>query len=87
MDFVWVKIPSLYIKKKLEDWNFVNDFTVPVSEEYFQVAQALQDLKKCGAVFADMSGSGSTVFGVFGEKSDALKAKQMLEQRYVTVLS
>ncbi|MBQ0039000.1 MAG: 4-(cytidine 5'-diphospho)-2-C-methyl-D-erythritol kinase [Treponema sp.] len=79
--------PELIYQKKLEDWNFVNDFTVPVSEEYVQVAQALQDLKKCGAVFADMSGSGSTVFGVFGEKSDALKAKQMLEQRYVTVLS
>ena len=85
--FIQGENPESIYRKKICDWNFVNDFTVPVAREYVQVASALEKLKKSGAVFADMSGSGSTVFGVFDDKSDALKAKKMLEREYVTVLS
>ncbi|WP_407396767.1 4-(cytidine 5'-diphospho)-2-C-methyl-D-erythritol kinase [Treponema sp.] len=79
-------LESIY-RKKIGDWNFVNDFTVPVAREFTQVADALEKLRDCGALFADMSGSGSTVFGVFCDVSDALKARKMLERYYVTVLS
>ena len=42
-----------------------NDFTAPVSEKHPEIKHALQHLINAGAVFADMSGSGSTVFGFF----------------------
>ena len=45
-------------------------------------AQALIKLKSCGADFADMSGSGSTVFGIFEKKETALEAKVLLEKEF-----
>lgn len=85
--FVQGENPEEIYRKKICDWNFVNDFTVPVAREYIQVAGALKRLKDCGALFADMSGSGSTVFGVFDSEADALKAKKSLEGDYVAVVS
>ncbi|MBQ0039453.1 MAG: 4-(cytidine 5'-diphospho)-2-C-methyl-D-erythritol kinase [Treponema sp.] len=85
--FVCGENPELIYGKPVSCWNFVNDFTGPVAREYFQVADALGKLKDCGALFTDMSGSGSTVFGVFENRSDALKAKLKLERDYVAVLA
>lgn len=50
-----------------EDWvgHLVNDFTGPVCTRHPEVARALNALREAGAVFADMSGSGSTVYGFF----------------------
>lgn len=79
--------PEKIYSEKVCGWNFVNDFTKPVAEEYVQVAKALEKLRGLGADFVDMSGSGSTVFGVFENEKDALKAKRVLEQDYVAVLS
>ncbi|MBQ3800079.1 MAG: hypothetical protein II837_07280, partial [Treponema sp.] len=47
------------------DWRFVNDFTIPVSSRHEAIAAAIRDMRGAGASFADMSGSGSTVFGIF----------------------
>ena len=66
----------------VKNWSFKNDFTVPVSEKYAGIAEALIKLKSCGADFADMSGSGSTVFGIFEKKETALKAKVLLEKEF-----
>ena len=48
-----------------------NDFTLPVSERHPVIGEALRRLKDHGATFADMSGSGSTVFGFFREAPPA----------------
>ena len=79
--------PESIYRKDICRWNFVNDFTVPVAREFEPVADALKKLKASGALFADMSGSGSTVFGIFADTKDAEKAKKLLDGRYVTVLS
>jgi len=71
----------------IHNWSFVNDFTNPVCAVYPKIRQAIDDLKSSGAAFADMSGSGSTVFGVFESKSDAIKAKTMLSGIWQTVLA
>ena len=47
------------------EWRFVNDFTLPVSARHEAITRAVCMMKEAGASFADMSGSGSTVFGVF----------------------
>ena len=50
-----------------EDWGeqLFNDFTAPVCQRHPEVGQALHVLREAGATFADMSGSGSTVYGFF----------------------
>ncbi|MCR5761976.1 MAG: 4-(cytidine 5'-diphospho)-2-C-methyl-D-erythritol kinase [Treponema sp.] len=54
--------------KPIKEWQFSNDFTTPVSERFKEIVSAIAALKNCGADFADMSGSGSTVFGIFAKK-------------------
>ena len=54
--------------KPIKEWQFSNDFTTPVSERFKEIVSAIAALKDCGADFADMSGSGSTVFGIFAKK-------------------
>ena len=55
-----------------EDWSaqLVNDFTAPICHRHPEVGQALKVLHEAGATFADMSGSGSTVFGFFRSEID-----------------
>jgi len=42
-----------------------NDFEKPVFEKYPAIADIKKQLYNAGAVYASMSGSGSTVFGIF----------------------
>ncbi|MCR5613084.1 4-(cytidine 5'-diphospho)-2-C-methyl-D-erythritol kinase [Treponema sp.] len=62
----------------VKDWSFVNTFTGVIARKYSIIGQALSDLRESGALYTDMSGSGSTVFGVFASKEDALSAKKKL---------
>ncbi|MBQ0002402.1 MAG: 4-(cytidine 5'-diphospho)-2-C-methyl-D-erythritol kinase [Treponema sp.] len=62
----------------VDKWNFVNTFTRVISSRYPQIEQAVFDLKKNGALYTDMSGSGSTVFGVFASEQELQKARNTL---------
>lgn len=62
----------------IQKWNFVNTFTGVIAARYPQIEQAIFDLKKNGALYTDMSGSGSTVFGVFASEEEAQKARNAL---------
>ena len=42
-------------------------------------------MKDSGALFSDMSGSGSTVFGVFASKREAEAAEKRLSKTWKTV--
>lgn len=70
-------LESIY-NGSVADWNFVNTFTSVISTKYSKVEQAIIELKNNGALFTDMSGSGSTVFGVFESQKDIEKAKNVL---------
>ncbi|MCR5387476.1 MAG: 4-(cytidine 5'-diphospho)-2-C-methyl-D-erythritol kinase [Treponema sp.] len=59
-------------------WNFVNTFTKVIAGKYPVIEQAILALKKSGALYTDMSGSGSTVFGLFATAEDAIKARNTL---------
>ncbi len=43
----------------------INDFEKPVFEKYPEIAEILHQLYASGAIYASLSGSGSTVFGIF----------------------
>jgi 4-diphosphocytidyl-2-C-methyl-D-erythritol kinase len=55
------------IVQPVETWrqNIVNDFEIPVLEKHPQIKALKENMYHLGAVYAAMSGSGSTVFGLF----------------------
>jgi 4-diphosphocytidyl-2-C-methyl-D-erythritol kinase len=55
------------IKAPLERWKdeLVNDFEIPIFKKHPDIAAIKDDLYVAGALYASMSGSGSTVFGIF----------------------
>lgn len=65
------KQPSVSIKEivsqPIETWKeqLQNDFEVPVFAEYPGIAKIKTNLYRQGAVYASLSGSGSTVYGIF----------------------
>lgn len=58
----------------------VNDLEPPVIERHPVIGKLKERLLKEGALVAAMSGSGSTVFGVFGSKSAARTAAATLKR-------
>ena len=62
------------IQQPIEQWKHVlcNDFEKGVVKQYSVVGDLIQRLYQHGAIYAAMSGSGSTVFGIFKNKPEAL---------------
>ncbi len=63
------------IKKPIEAWKneLKNDFEEIIFPQYPGIAKIKKDMYRAGALYASMSGSGSTVFGIFSkEKSRGL---------------
>ena len=57
------------LEQPVEEWKNVlfNDFEESVFAKYPELAAAKQRLYEEGAVYAAMSGSGSSIFGIFGK--------------------
>lgn len=55
------------IQQPVETWKaeLINDFEIPVFAAHPQIKNIKEDLYARGAVYAAMTGSGSTVFGIF----------------------
>lgn len=70
-DFVILEELEEEYQKHPSEWRFKNTFTPSLCGVYSDLSSALGTLKKCGADFCDMSGSGSTIFGVFTSKQRA----------------
>src|SRR4029079_5378652 len=51
-----------------------NDLQAPVAAHHPELARMLARLKRSGATYAGMSGSGSAVFGLFEQRRDAERA-------------
>lgn len=53
-----------------EEWSgkIINDFEEPMITKFPDIGKALQVLNDAGAVYSAMSGSGSTVYGIFKEQ-------------------
>lgn len=62
-----------------------NVFEPPVSSEVPEISDIKETLLENGALTAAMTGSGSAVFGIFDNRSDAEKAKEILSQSYEDV--
>ena len=55
------------IAQPIETWReeLQNDFEIPVFAEYLEIEKLKNDLYELGATYASLSGSGSSVFGLF----------------------
>jgi len=71
------KLESMY-RMPVTNWTFRNSFTEPLAERYPPIAKALASVIQHGAMFSEMSGSGSAVYGVFCSEKDAEKAYTQL---------
>jgi 4-diphosphocytidyl-2-C-methyl-D-erythritol kinase len=67
-------------RKAVNQWNFVNTFTPALSKKYKEIEAALIDLKKVGSEYVEMSGSGSTVFGVSTLEQQAINSYNLLAE-------
>lgn len=73
-------------RKNPSEWNFANTFTPSLCGRYSDLTRALGALKKGGAEFCDMSGSGSTLYGVFTEKQRAESCMKLIDNTWKCAL-
>ena len=57
------------VKRPLYEWKVLmkNDFESPIFKKYPQICKIKQQLYDLGATYASMSGSGSSLYGIFEE--------------------
>ena len=63
-------------------WNFSNSFTPPLVNKFPKIGSAIKDLQASGSLFVQMSGSGSTVYGVFPSLEEAENARCYLANHW-----
>ena len=66
---------------------FENDFETIIFPAYPEIGQIKETLLELGASFSSLSGTGSTVFGVFDDEAKAISAESLYKSRYKTVIA
>ncbi len=56
------------IKMPIEKWTLKNDFENSLFPKYPELLEIKKSLIQAGALYASMSGSGSSIYGIFSEK-------------------
>lgn len=81
---VWPNVESLenIYRGPVSGWTFRNSFTAPIEAAYPVIGEVKRALARCGARFVEMSGSGSSVFGLFEDKKEADAAQIVLSRRW-----
>ncbi len=69
------------IKEKIK-----NDFEEPVFAEHIEIKKIKDLMYNYGAELAMMTGSGSTVFGIFEDMESAVKTKNQFNNNYFTFI-
>ena len=69
---------ELIYRKPTKNWTFINTFTPVISEKYEEIRRAIEALRVMDCDYAEMSGSGSTVYGVFTSRQQAETAVKKL---------
>ena len=60
---------------------FINDFEAKIDNIYPQIIVIKEEMYKNGAIFSLMSGSGSTIFGIFNDENNVKDLKKTLEKQ------
>nr|MBX2820496.1 4-(cytidine 5'-diphospho)-2-C-methyl-D-erythritol kinase [Rhodothermaceae bacterium] len=80
-------LTDLVLKCTPEDWRarLVNDFEASVFKTHPTIENVKNHLYNFGALYAAMSGSGSSVFGLFEDERKCLEAAKMLQSEGIKV--
>ncbi len=71
-------LSDLY-QSEVKTWPFFNSFTPVLRKQYGEVDRFLNLLRETGAEFAEVSGSGSAMFGIYPDFTAAEEAKAKLQ--------
>lgn len=76
---------SEVIERPIEEWKelMINDFEESVFPQFPAIGELKEKLYRQGALYAAMSGSGSSVFGLFGPEEDTLPEDIWGERAFV----
>ena len=66
---------------------FENDFETIIVPAYPEIGQIKKKLLSYGAVFSSLSGTGSTVYGVFDDEAKAISAESLFKVHYKTCIA
>jgi 4-diphosphocytidyl-2-C-methyl-D-erythritol kinase len=83
-NFDYSKLTSLPINAWQD--NIVNDFESGIFELYPEIKKIKIDLIQAGALFSLMSGTGSTVYGIFPNLKKAKEAKNIFRDNHFTFI-
>ncbi len=75
------ELESIY-RMAPEKWTFINTFTPIIAGANEEIDQAIKALKNVGCCYAEMSGSGSTVYGAFTDRQQAISASNLLGETW-----
>ena len=73
--------------KNLSKAIFDNDFERIVIPTYPKIGEIKKGLLEAGASYASLSGSGSTVFGIYDDEARAKRAESHFQKQYHTLLT
>jgi 4-diphosphocytidyl-2-C-methyl-D-erythritol kinase len=67
------------VQQPIETWknNLYNDFEAPIAKHYPEIQSIKDTLYSNGAIYASMTGSGSTVFGIFSKTATIQLSKEL----------
>ncbi|WP_268035703.1 4-(cytidine 5'-diphospho)-2-C-methyl-D-erythritol kinase [Algoriphagus sp. PAP.12] len=68
-----VKLEEVLVDRSRWKAELVNDFEASIFQNHQELAEIKSQLYNAGAYYAAMSGSGSTMFGLFDEKPESLE--------------
>ena len=73
------------VKKPITEWKELmkNDFEPSVFEKYPQICRIKQQLYERGALYASMSGSGSSVYGFFRKEQELKELRIMFDNHFI----
>jgi 4-diphosphocytidyl-2-C-methyl-D-erythritol kinase len=75
-------LQNVYLSSPVSAWSFYNSFEAVVQRRYPLIGKLREEIEDAGAVLAGLSGSGSTVFGIFEKHSAARRAHDLRYGRY-----
>ncbi len=76
------EIVQAFRNTRLTDWDFFNSFSTVLSSRYKLYVMLETRLREAGALFTGISGSGSSCFGVFTDRSTAHIGLSKIEGRF-----
>ena len=85
-----IKLSQMLEELKLKNLSselFYNDFEMHVFKTHPEIGKIKLEILDLGAKYASLSGSGSTVFGIFSDKKTAQKAQSFFSPHYSTIIA